>query len=386
LQQTHAFLVPDYYENFSCKMGSCRAACCEGWPISFSLKDYYHLMAEECSPELRRKLDLALRIKLSPTPDAYAEIAPRFDGSCPMRLEDGRCALHAELGEGALSYVCKMYPRGMRTENGFECSCANSCEAVLELLFSRDEPIEFVYRQLSVDVPCDRRPTVRFETLGKEQEIRLWLIRHMQNQTLPLPQRIMAMGHALAALDEALAAHDENEVNRLLCGKRRMMPLQPQELSQGHLDFGLCFAKQMIKLLDARSDSIRAYGEDALAYFDQSFEHYRAARAHFESVLPKWDIWFEHMMVNHMFFAQFPFQDRPVSLQDEFMALCAVFAMLRFLGIGHMRDKTEASAFVDVAAAVFRLVDHTAFDRYAADMMKQLGCDDWSRIHNLISL
>jgi hypothetical protein len=42
--------------------------------------------------------------------------------------------------------------------------------------------------------------------------------------------------------------------------------------------------------------------------------------------------------------------------------------------------------FVDVAAAVFRLVDHTAFDRYAAHMMKKLGCDDWTRIHDLISL
>ena len=110
------------------------------------------------------------------------------------------------------------------------------------------------------------------------------------------------------------------------------------------------------------------------------------ARDHFETVLPKWDIWFEHMMVNHMFFARFPFQDRPVSLLDEFIALCAVFSMLRFLGIGHMRDKTAPSSFVDVAAAVFRLVDHTAFDHYAAGMMKALGCDDWDRVHDLISL
>ena len=173
---------------------------------------------------------------------------------------------------------------------------------------------------------------------------------------------------------------------RLLRGQRRIQPLQAKELSQGHLDFGLKLACGLIKLLDKRSDSIRAYGEDALAYFDQSFEKYMEARSHFESVLPKWDIWFEHMMVNHMFFARFPFQDRPVSLPDEFIALCAVFAMLRFLGIGHMRNLTEESAFTDVAAAVFRLVDHTSFDRYAARMMKDLGCDDWSRIHDLISL
>lgn len=65
------------------------------------------------------------------------------------------------------------------------------------------------------------------------------------------------------------------------------------------------------------------------------------------------------MLVNHMFFARFPFQDRPISLSDEFIALCAVYSLLRFLGIGYMRDKTDESAFVDVASAVFRLVDHT---------------------------
>jgi len=386
VEEEREYLVPDYYDHFSCKMGECRAACCEGWPISISLEDYYHLMSEECSPELRRKLDSGLHIKLQPTPDAYAEILPRYDGNCPMRLSDGRCALHAELGEESLSYVCRLYPRGVRLENGCECSCANSCEAVLELLFNRDEPIEFVHRTLSYDLPKGYENESTFETLGREQEIRLWLIRLMQNQTLPLPQRLMAMGHGLAALSEALDARDEGEVEKLLCGRKRIKPLQAQELTQGHLDFGLRFAEEMIKLLDERSDSIRSYGEDALAYFEHSFEHYSAARDHFEELFPKWDIWFEHMLVNHMFFARFPFQERPVSLPDEFIALCAVYAMLRFLGIGYMRDKGSVSDFVDVAAAVFRLVDHTAFDRYAAHMMKKLGCDDWARIHDLISL
>lgn len=386
MKETHEYLIPDYYQDFACKMGACRNACCEGWPISFSLDDYYRLTGSECSQELRRRLDIGLHMKLEPTPEAYAEIAPRFDGSCPMRLEDGRCAIHAELGEEKLSLVCRLYPRGVRLEHGYECSCANSCEAVLELLFQRDEPIEFVRRKMSFDMPKAVARSISFESLGREQEIRMWLIRKMQNQLLPMPQRLMAMGHALWALDEALSTRDEQEVERLLQGKRRMQPLLPQELSQGHLDFGLKIAEGMIALLDERSESIRDYGEAALAYFAQSFDNYVRGRDHFESTLPKWDIWFEHMLVNHMFFSRFPFQDRPVSLRDEFYALCAVYALLRFLGIGHMQDKEDASAFIDVAAAVFRLVDHTAFDRYAAQMMKELGCSNWDRVHDLVSL
>ena len=389
MKETHEYLAPDYFPAFSCKMGSCRAACCEGWPISFSLDDYYHLMSEECSETMRRRLDAALHIKLDPTPDAYAEISPRYDGRCPMRLEDGRCAMHAEMGEGALSYVCRLYPRGVRLEGSPECSCANSCEAVLELLFSRDEPIEFLPMTFTFDVPRPAARAVVFETLGREQEIRLWLIRQMQSQMLPMPQRLMAMGHALWALDEALDTKDEKHVERLLRGQRRLRPLMPQELTQGHLDFGLKIARGMIELLDERSVSIRSYGETALAYFgtdEDSFQRYAAARAHFETVLPKWEIWFEHMLVNHMFFTRFPFQDRPESLKDEFVALCAVYALLRFLGIGWMQDKQDESAFVDVAAAAFRLVDHTAFDRYAAHMMKRIGCEDWDRLHDLVSL
>ena len=384
--EKHDYLVPDYYPQFACKMGDCRSACCEGWPISFTVEDYHHLIGEDCSPELRRKLDVGLRIKLHPTPEAYAEISPRYDGQCPMRLEDGRCAMHAELGERALSYVCRLYPRGVRLENGYECSCANSCEAVLEMLFNRDEPIEFIEKELSFDVPGPVQRTTSFETLGREQKIRLWLIRHMQNQLLPMPQRVIATGHALWALDEALATRDEEQVERLLHGQRRLHPLEPRELTQGHLDFGLTIARGMIELLDERSGSIRAYGESALACFEDSFQKYALARAHFETVLPKWEIWFEHMLVNHMFFVRFPFQDRPVSLKDEFVALCAIYALLRFLGIGWMWEKTNPSAFVDVCAAAFRLVDHTAFDRYAAAVMRELGCDDWERIHDLMSL
>lgn len=389
LNQTHLFLMPDYYQQFTCKMGDCRAACCEGWPISFSLQDYHHLIGVECSTDLRRKLDCAMHIKLHPTPEAYAEIAPRYDGNCPMRLEDGRCGLQAELGEEALSYVCRLYPRGIRTDGDRECSCANSCEAVLEMLFERDEPIEFESHEMTFDLPQTAARSVHFETLGRGQQIRLWLIRQMQQQALPLPQRLMATGHGLWAMEEALKAKDVEKVERLLQGKQRIVPLRPQELAQGHLDFGLEVARGMLKLLDERSVSIRSYGEAALEYFGSgvgSFERYARARAHFESALPKWDIWFEHMLVNHMFFSGFPFQDRPESLRDEFVALCAVYALLRFLSIGWLWDKADRDSFVDVAAAVFRLVDHTAFDRYAAHMLKDLGCTDWERVHDLISL
>jgi hypothetical protein len=178
----------------------------------------------------------------------------------------------------------------------------------------------------------------------------------MQQQALPLPQRLMATGHGLWAMDEALQAKDVQKVERLLQGRQRIVPLSPHELMQGHLDFGLEVARGMLKLLDERSVSIRSYGEAALEYFGSglgSFERYARARAHFESALPKWDIWFEHMLVNHMFFSGFPFQDRPESLRDEFVALCAVYALLR----GRILEALRYYAPLPIAAVLLAAAD-----------------------------
>ena len=75
-----------------------------------------------------------------------------------------------------------------------------------------------------------------------------------------------------------------------------------------------------------------------------------------------------------------------MSLRDEFIALCAVYALLRFLGIGWMHDKYAIEPFIDAAAAAFRLIDHTAFDRNAAAALKSLGCDDMQTLYELICL
>lgn len=74
-----------------------------------------------------------------------------------------------------------------------------------------------------------------------------------------------------------------------------------------------------------------------MAYFGRdegTFDRYLAARDDFEARFPDWPVWFEHLLINHMFFVQFPFQDRPESIGEEFVALCAVYALLRFLALG----------------------------------------------------
>lgn len=367
------YLVPDYYQAFRCKIGQCRTPCCDGWPVTFSMPDYFKLLSVECSPELKRRLDSALHLTEHPTEEEYGMLLPRYDGTCPMRLADGRCGLQIEAGEDALPAVCRQYPRSIRPG---ACCCSNSCEAVIELL-DREPPIQFetISREETV---FPRKRVHFFETGGRETEIRLWLIAFLQDRSIPLGWRLAWLGAAVRHLDEALTAHDFNVLDDLLSGKTEILvPELPDSKS-----IALSTVRQLLARLDDLSDSIRIYGRMALRHFDREGALSEEAIAqHLSQASPHWEAWFENMMVNHMYFSQFPFQDRPVSLKDETVALYAVYALLRFLTIG-AGDGTH-ERMTDIAAALFRLVDHTAFDRYAIPILKRI-CGDGSVIKLLM--
>lgn len=341
-----------------------------------------------CGAKLRKKLDTAFHPVENPIPEKYVAVSPKYDGNCPLRLEDGRCGIHAEFGEDYLAAVCRLYPRGFRSEGGFECSCANSCEGVLELLFSREEPIHFEKKELSFDIPPQQKRFFRFETFGHEQGIRIWLIKQMQNRKLPLPQRLMILGLSLKEIEDSITAKDKERLERVLDFPPAEIA-KPPVIFQNHLEFGLRNAGALLKLMDERSSSIRSFGEEALEYFgtgEKALERYFAAKKIFEENFPKWEIWFEQMLVNHMFFEQFPFQDRQESFWNEFVGLCAVYTLLRFLCVGWMAKRENPEDFIDAAAAAFRLIDHTEFERYSSQILRSFGCTDLQKIYDLITL
>ncbi|MBQ9784835.1 MAG: flagellin lysine-N-methylase [Clostridia bacterium] len=389
MKETHLFLMPDYYVDFACKMGACRTPCCEGWPISISMQNYFYLVGIDCDRELRWRLDCGLRVADHPTKEEYARFEPRYDGRCPMHMPDGRCGLHAYLGEGVLPDVCRLYPRGLRAEDGmYECSCANSCEAVVEMLMEREAPLRFDWRELTVQLPPSVERTSFFETLGMEQRIRLHLIEVMQDRSMPLPTRILCVGDLLDRMDAAMKAQDATGLERVLCLYPKVHG-EARAVEREHLRFGLEIAEQMMQILDGRSQSVRAFGEEALGYFgdgEGALERYVSARTHFEELFPTWEIFFEQLLVNHMFFTVFPFQDRPESMHSEYVALCAVYTLLRFLALGVMATRTDKSDLVDVMASAFRLVDHTEFDRYASHLLTKLHCTSPEELWDLISL
>ncbi len=390
MNEPRDFLVPDYFKHFSCKMGECRSACCQGWPITITMKNYFTLLGIECGQELRDRLDRSMYLVDRPSEDEYARFSMRWDGECALRLPDGRCSLHAELGPDILSDVCDLYPRGIRTIPSPECSCAGSCEAVLELLIRQQGPITFAVESHTLRMPRKEKRLAKFETLGREWEIRRFFIHVMQDRSLPLPLRLGRLGDSVYRMDAALQKKDAEEVQRLLENGIAAENLpETGDVDAEHLRKGLEIVEKMVEQLDGRSDSIRDLGEEALAYFgngEDAFEKYRCARTHFETTFPEWEIFFEHMLVNHMFFSQFPYQDRPEKLMEEFIALCAVYSLLRFLTVGCMAEKTDEVTLIDICAALFRLVEHTEFDRIASRLLRNLDCVRPEDMWTIISL
>lgn len=388
---THLLRIPDYFPFFACKIGTCRHACCQGWPISITLQNYFDLLGLDCSPDLRRRLDGGMHLADNPSPEHYAQFSPRYDGNCPLRMDDGRCALHADVGEAYQPDICRLYPRGIRLEKGkLECSCAASCEAVVELLLHRKEPITFVEKEFSLSLPPHlEERNIQFATMGKDWEIRQYFMRLLQDRRLPLSERMLSLGKQIERMDSVMHSGDKAALDALLQEERTVAETTPDvQQTTEDLQSGLWIAEKLTALLDARHNSIQEYGEKSLAYFtgDDVMAKYQSAKEHLETTFPDWETFFEHLLVNHMFFAQFPFQDRPESLPQEYTALCAVYILLRFLTIGCMAESENEENLVDTCAALFRLIEHTSFDRYAALMLKSVGCATANDLENIMRL
>lgn len=357
MKETHEYLIPRYFRDFSCKMGACRKSCCEGWPVTVSMKNYFTLLGLPCRKELRDRLDCALRVLDRPTEEEYARFSPNWLGDCPMRMEDGRCSIHAELGEDALSDVCRLYPRGVRRfGESLECSLSNSCEGVVELLFRETEPMTFSRASLPLTpppFPGSPAPTEGFPTT---EEARFSLIAVLQDRTRSLPDRLLALRESL----------------RL-----------PSLSGTGGPGDAVSAACRLLGYFAQRSDSIREEAALCLARYEETPAAYREDRARFENRFPDWEIRFEQLIVNHVFFSQFPYQGG--SLRDAWTGLAAAWALLRLLAAGKTTspgppEEIREEDLADTAAAAFRLIDHTRFGETAARLLDDAEALDLIRL------
>ncbi len=103
--------------------------------------------------------------------------------------------------------------------------------------------------------------------------------------------------------------------------------------------------------------AVEAGGEDCL----------RPGVARLRAAYPNWEVFLEHMLVNHLFYECFPFSERRETMIDEYASLGTVAGYVTLLcAFGRRGDRAED--LIDVAAAGFRLIGHSAFD-WNADVL-----------------
>lgn len=362
------YIVPEYYKNFKCKCGTCRNSCCEGWPVRISRKEYYRLLSLPCSNELRIKLDCALKICPEPSNECYAQVSADWQGLCMLHREDGFCALQTELGEDSLPEVCRLYPRKtIAIIQDCEGSCSSSCEAVVEALMNIKSVLHFEEIALSIT------PEFKVNLSSKKYACCKNSISILQNRSLSLVERFFMLGNSLTGV-EFITGEPDN-----LSFAYRLL----HELGQYYVN--------NLNIGDYCKVSHNYYGivgKELLSEEDTRFiaKKHKAAAEQLELILPDWQILFEQLFVNHMFYNNFPYTDTLDDVNDSFLSLVILYAFLRFHILGYMSDKTDQVRLVDFLAAMFRVIEHSNFQSITVKLLKNKKCSAQEYVPELLSV
>lgn len=140
--------------------------------------DYYRNLPGELGEKIRR----VLRDSAGGTQMIIRE------GRCPMWRKDGLCEIQAQLGQGALSQVCRDFPRlrheyGDFAELGLELSCPEAARLVLT------EP----YQMHTIERPGDADADYDAEAMAILHRSRGELLAFLDTSAYSVPQSLVVM-------------------------------------------------------------------------------------------------------------------------------------------------------------------------------------------------
>jgi len=311
------FLVPDYYPSFHCKGGSCRHTCCSGWSVTLTEDEYFRLESLDLEKSLKEKIEAYVAPLPNPTKDRYARINFTYEGECPLLSLRRLCRLQLKEGENALPSVCRYYPRGPREGSRPECSVSDSCEALVELLFSSEKPLAFRKEELTFDfdVPKEERT---------EKEIEL-----------------------------------QKEAFRLLSRTENSPLLNAKDVARhlgSDLSFSPAYEEAVLSLLPlsfTRSASLAPYLGKGSG-FDP-----RKAEQKLSQVDPSFPNHFARLLVNHLFFTGFPALEGVPS--PSLSGLVLYFLVRFYEDLSYPQDFPTFDRYVDYTADFFRMAEHSNF-------------------------
>lgn len=199
--------IPRYVERFRCVGGVCPDTCCAGWSVYLD-RETYALYESVTQEPLRTRIQQCVSPAERGDALRFGKIVFASDGAtCGMRTTDGLCAIQAELGEGALSNVCDVFPRmTCRFGSRIEQSLSFSCPEALRLALETPDAMAWCEAEIPVrpETLIDVPPVAGFE-LQTMQDMRLFTLQLMQTAEIPLLEKLGVLGWICSRADELSA-------------------------------------------------------------------------------------------------------------------------------------------------------------------------------------
>jgi lysine-N-methylase len=130
-------IIPDGFNDFTCKAGKCRHTCCQTWEIDIDedTAAYYLSLGGELGKRLKKAI--------GKNADGYY-FKLNHNGFCHFLRKDGLCEIITELGEDKLCDICTVHPRFFTyVEDYILCGTGLCCEAACEILAGLKGPLYF---------------------------------------------------------------------------------------------------------------------------------------------------------------------------------------------------------------------------------------------------
>ena len=322
------WIFPEYYQHFSCKADKCRHTCCSSWRIPVSRAEYNALNNMECSEDLYRRVQMAFEDPDFITDDCFRYISFNWLGQCPLQ-DKGLCSVHREKGEQFLPKICRLYPRSLKRISHFNvASCSSSCEAVLELLYDSAS-------MNIVEGYLDLQPEIHYDTEPEDvRQIKLFQDM-LKDRSTTLAQCI----HDICLIINEKQFREDYDSD----------------------DDPVAQALKLLKQFSHSNDRLESVTRPIIERYAANPEYYREDAGKFEKDFPRWMEFFERVINNSMIYENFPFVDRRTDRTDAYKGLCICYGLLRILCIGNHCFKADRDSLIDAVAALFHLIDHTAF-------------------------
>jgi lysine-N-methylase len=128
--------VPKYFKDFKCIASECEDTCCAGWGIVIDDETYKKYQKVEG--------DFGDRLRSEIVHDGGENIFVLKGNDCPFLNENKLCDIYNEVGEDALCYTCKQYPRYMEEFGGLrEIGISLSCPEAARIILRDSKKAEF---------------------------------------------------------------------------------------------------------------------------------------------------------------------------------------------------------------------------------------------------